>query len=128
MKSKIPSYDYDGTLLCILALTICDVWQINLWDWQIDVVPYHLHSHVVHISNATENELNVSITSSCSVAGNGKGPFAYYVITEWEGGGLQMITIHVIVSNTTTVNVTEEGVRNRPKIDYVICERSLSSS
>ena len=38
-----------------------------------------------------------------------KGPFIYYVITEGEGGGLQMITMHVIVSNTTTVKVITEG-------------------
>ena len=32
-----------------------------------------------------------------------------------------MITLHVIVSNTTTVKViTGEGVRNWPKIDYII--------
>ena len=31
-------------------------------------------------------------------------------MTEGEGGGLEMITLHVIVSNTTTVKViTEEG-------------------
>ena len=52
-------------------------------------------------------------------------PFTYYVITEGEGGGLQMITLHVIVSNTTTVKVMGEEVRNWPKIYYVICERSL---
>ena len=38
------------------------------------------------------------------------GPFTYYVITEGEGGGLQMITLHAIVSNTTTAKViTGEG-------------------
>ena len=37
-----------------------------------------------------------------------------------------MITLHVIVSNTTTVKVITEGVRNRPQIDYVICERFLT--
>ena len=40
-----------------------------------------------------------------------------------------MITLHVIVSNTTTVKViTEgEGVRNRPQIDDVnLCEWSLT--
>ena len=41
-----------------------------------------------------------------------------------------MITLHVIVSNTTTLKVITEygggrGVRNRPKIYHVICERSL---
>ena len=57
-----------------------------------------------------------------------KGPFTYYVITEGEGGGLQMITLHVIVSNTATVKVImegERGVENRPKSDNLICERSL---
>ena len=55
------------------------------------------------------------------------GPFTYYVITEGEEGGLQMITLHVIVSNTTTLKMITEGgvVRNRQKIDYVICERSV---
>ena len=38
-----------------------------------------------------------------------KEPFTYYVITEGEGG-LQMITLHVIESNTTTVKVITEGV------------------
>ena len=40
-----------------------------------------------------------------------------------------MITLHVIVSNTTTVKMITEGrwVRNRPRINYVICEGSLSS-
>ena len=38
-----------------------------------------------------------------------KGPFTYNVITEGEGGGLEMITLHVIVSNTTTVKVITEG-------------------
>ena len=38
-----------------------------------------------------------------------------------------MITLHVIVTNTTTVKVIMEGVKNSPKIDYVICERSLST-
>ena len=37
-----------------------------------------------------------------------KGPFSYHVITEGEGGGLLIITLHVIVSNTTTVKVTTE--------------------
>ena len=38
-----------------------------------------------------------------------------------------MITLHVIVSNTTTIKVITggKGVWNRPKIDNVICERSL---
>ena len=36
-----------------------------------------------------------------------------------------MITLHVIVSNTTTVKMITEGVKNWAKIDYEICERSL---
>ena len=39
------------------------------------------------------------------------GLFTYYIITKGEGGSLQMITLHVIVSNTTTVRlrvITEE--------------------
>ena len=57
-----------------------------------------------------------------------KGLFKYHVITEGEGGGLQRITLHFIVSNITTVKVITEGVRNWSKIDYVIliCERSLT--
>ena len=38
-----------------------------------------------------------------------KVSFRYYVITEEEGGGLQMIPQHVIVTNTTTVKVITEG-------------------
>ena len=39
-----------------------------------------------------------------------------------------MITLNVIVSNTTTIKViTEgEGAENRPKNNYVICVRSLT--
>ena len=44
-----------------------------------------------------------------------KGPFTYYVIAEVEAGGLQMITLHVIVSNTTTVKVITEGLETGQK-------------
>ena len=51
------------------------------------------------------------------------GSFTYYVITEREGGGSEMITLHVIVTWVHTVKViTEGGGKTRPKIDYVICE------
>ena len=38
-----------------------------------------------------------------------KGVFTYYVFTEGEGGALQIITLYVIVSNTTTVKVITDG-------------------
>ena len=47
-----------------------------------------------------------------------------------EGGCLQIITLNVIVSNMTTVNVItqgEEGVSIWPNIDNVICEQSFTA-
>ena len=38
-----------------------------------------------------------------------------------------MITLNVIVSNTTTVNVITEGGFNMAENDYVICERSFTA-
>ena len=37
------------------------------------------------------------------------GSFTYYVITEGEGGGPEMITLHVIVTWVHTVKVITEG-------------------
>ena len=37
------------------------------------------------------------------------GLFTYYVITKGEGGGLEMITLHFIVSWVYTVKVITEG-------------------
>ena len=53
--------------------------------------------------------------------------FTYYVINKGEGGRLQMITPHVIVTNTTTVKMISrgrEGGWNWSEIYCVICEQS----
>ena len=56
-----------------------------------------------------------------------KGFFTYYIMNKGEGGGLQMIALHVILTiNITTVKSITRGGRGLKlvKIDYIIlCER-----
>ena len=97
------------------------MWLISFKGAQLVIYVFSRHqcpklftiSFKGRMAENTKNQIEPKLVSKIF-----KESFTYYVITEEEGGGFHMITLHVIVTNTTTVKVITgmgEGVWNRSK-------------